>query len=90
MPWSNGARAREQREARLRHVEEQISTGALVIRQMTKSDRAAWARERAKRDALMTPAERARCEALLRERRRRSAFFRLDGAARGRPPTSPL
>jgi hypothetical protein len=76
MAWSSRERARELREAKLRHIEEQVSTGALFIRQMTHSERAFWAREQEKRDASRTPAERARCAALLAERRRRTAFFR--------------
>jgi hypothetical protein len=55
-------------------MEEQIATGALVIHYMTASERAAWKRERSERDALMTPTERARCAAILGERRRRADF----------------
>jgi hypothetical protein len=74
MPWANRERAREARAARLEHMEEQIATGALVVRHMTTSERAAWKRERNRRDALMTPTERARSAAILRERRRRADF----------------
>jgi hypothetical protein len=42
---------------------------------MTASERALCVFEREKRYASMTAAERARCEALLRERRRRAAFL---------------
>jgi hypothetical protein len=75
MPWSNRERAREQRDDRLRRLHDQVSTGALVIRQMTAFERELCAFEREKRYASMTGKERARCEALLRERRRRTAFF---------------
>jgi hypothetical protein len=73
MPWSS-ERAREARAAKLEHLDEQVATGALVIRHMTASERAAWERERKRREALMTPTERARNAAILRERRRRSDF----------------
>jgi hypothetical protein len=75
MPWGNREQARAQRDDRLRHLQDQVSSGALVIRQMTASEQALCAFEREKRYASMTGAERARCEALLRERRRRAAFF---------------
>ena len=75
MPWSNRERAREQRDDRLRHLQDQVATGALVIRQMTASEQALCVLEREKRYASMTAEERARCEALLRERRRRAAFL---------------
>jgi hypothetical protein len=75
MPWSNRERAREQRDDRLRHLRDQVSSGALVIRQMTASEQALCVFEREKRYASMTAEERARCEAFLRERRRRAAFL---------------
>jgi hypothetical protein len=75
MPWSNRERAREQRDERLRHLRDQVSAGALVIHQMTASEQALCTLEREKRYASMTAEERARCEALLRERRRRAAFL---------------
>lgn len=78
MPWSSRERARERRAERLQLIEEQIATGALVIRQMPDCDRAAWERERQARDAVMTPAERARRDAVLRDRRRRAAFSASD------------
>jgi hypothetical protein len=56
-------------------MQDQISTGALIIRHMTASERASCAREREQRNASMTPSQRARCGALLRERRRRAALF---------------
>jgi hypothetical protein len=76
MPWNRRERAREIRDARLRHMEEQVAIGALVIGQMTDSARHAWAHERQTRYAAMTPPERARCDAILKERRRRADFLR--------------
>lgn len=74
MPSTNREREREIREAKLRHIEQQVATGVLVIRQMTASEHAARVGEREKRHAAMTPSERARGEALLRRRGRRAAF----------------
>jgi hypothetical protein len=80
MSWGNREREQETRDAKLQDMERQVSTGALVIRHMTASERARYAREREKHDASMTPAQRARCEGLLRARRRRATFL-AEGAA---------
>ena len=51
---------------------EQIASGALVHREMTHTERAKWAKQRSALDAKLTPAERTRRDAILRERRRRT------------------
>src|SRR6266576_3518140 len=51
---------------------EQIASGALVLREMTHTERAKWAKQRSALEAKLTPAERTRRDAILRERRRRT------------------
>ncbi|TML67104.1 MAG: hypothetical protein E6G11_13430 [Actinobacteria bacterium] len=65
-------RAAEQRQAKLEHMREQIASGALVLREMTHTERAKWAKQRSALEAKLTPAERTRRDAILRERRRRT------------------
>ena len=65
-------REKETREAKLEHIREQVSSGVLVVRQMTKAERAKWARWRARLEADWTPAERVRRVAALKNRRRRT------------------
>jgi hypothetical protein len=65
-------REQEARQAKLEHVQEQISSGDLVIRKMTNAERAKWEKRRSQIDASATPAERARRTAALENRRRRS------------------
>jgi hypothetical protein len=65
-------REQEARQAKLDHVQEQISSGELVIRTMTKAERARWAKRRSVLDDSSTPGERARRKAALDSRRRRS------------------
>jgi len=65
-------RAREAREAKLEHIREQVSSGELVVRSMTDAERAKWA----ERQAGWTPEERARHDAAVEHRRRRSAPVR--------------
>lgn len=57
------------REDKLAKLQEQLASGELVIRQMTGAEQKQWA----DRDALLTPAQRARREAALEGRRRRDA-----------------
>jgi hypothetical protein len=54
---------------------EQVLSGALVIRQMTHAERATWAKQRATLEAYLTPTERARRKAVLRNRRMRAERF---------------
>jgi hypothetical protein len=58
--------------AKLEHIRDQVSSGDLVIRRMTKAQRVKWARQRATLEAKSTPEERERREGALRARRRRS------------------
>ena len=65
-------RAAEVRQAKLEHIREQVSSGALVIRQMTRTERAKWDKQRAILEANFTPAERTRRDSALRNRRQRA------------------
>jgi hypothetical protein len=65
-------RAGEARQAKLEHIREQVSSGALVIRQMTRAERARWDKQRATLEATLTQAERTRRDSLLRNRRQRA------------------
>ena len=72
-------RAAEERRAKLEHIREQVSSGALVIRQMTRAERMKWTRQRAVLEATFTQAECTRRDSLLRQRRQRAE--RLLGSA---------
>jgi hypothetical protein len=65
-------RDHEARQAKLEHVREQVSSGRLVIRQMTDAERAKWATRRGMLEASSTPAERERRAAAIESRRRRA------------------
>jgi hypothetical protein len=65
-------RAAEERQAKLEHIRKQVSSGALVIRQMTRAERAKWDRQHAILDANFTAAERTRRDSVLRNRRQRA------------------
>jgi hypothetical protein len=71
-------RAAEARQAKLEHIRMQVSTGALVIRQMTRAERAKWDKQRAILDANFTQAERTRRDSVLRNRRQRAERLRLE------------
>jgi hypothetical protein len=49
-------RAAEERQAKLEQIRKQVSSGALVIRQMTRAERAKWDKQRAILDANFTSA----------------------------------
>ncbi len=68
---TNREREHDAREAKLEHMRELVSSGVLVIRPMTRAERAKWAERRAKLDKDATPQERVRREAALRNLRRR-------------------
>ena len=51
MAKTSRKRGPEAREAKLEHIREQVSSGDLVIREMTKAERARWAELRAAREA---------------------------------------
>jgi hypothetical protein len=65
-------REAEAREAKLERIREQVASGALVIRQMTRTERARWDKQRASLEANFTQAERTRRDSLLRNRRQRA------------------
>jgi hypothetical protein len=65
-------RAAAERQAKLEHIREQVSSGALVIRQMTRAERVKWDKQRAILDANFTRAERTRRDTALRNRRQRT------------------
>ena len=65
-------RAAAERQAKLEHIREQVSSGALVIRQMTRAERVKWDKQRAILDANFTQAERTRRDSALRNRRQRA------------------
>lgn len=65
-------RAVEERQAKLERIREQVSSGALVIRQMTRAERVRWDKQRASLEATFTQAERTRRDSLLRNRRQRA------------------
>lgn len=65
-------REQEARQAKLDRVQEQIDSGELVVRKMTKAERAKWEKQKKLQDASSTPSERARRAAALENRRRRS------------------
>ena len=55
-------RAAEAYQARLEDIRAQVSSGALVIRQMTKAEQRKWAKQRVALEATWSPQERARQE----------------------------
>ena len=63
---------REGHQAKLDDIREQVSTGALVIRQMTDAERATWAQRRAMLETSLTSLERATRNRVLRNRRTRA------------------
>ena len=71
-------RAAEARQAKLEHIRMQVASGALVIRQMTRAERAKWNRQRAVLDANFTRAERTRRDSVLRNRRQRAERLRAE------------
>jgi hypothetical protein len=65
-------RAAEERQAKLEHIREQVNSGALVIRQMTRTERLRWKKQRTILEAGFTQAERMRRASVLRQRRQRA------------------
>jgi len=65
-------RDHEARQAKLEFVREQVASGQLVIREMTKAERVRWAKQRANSEARSTPAERARRAVAVENRRKRA------------------
>jgi hypothetical protein len=61
------------REAKLERIQDQVSTGDLVIRKMTDAERAKWAKRREETEISASPADRRRAAAAQRRRQRRAA-----------------
>jgi hypothetical protein len=64
------------REGQLEHIRDQVSSGELVVRQMTDSERADWDDHSAASDRQATPEERTRRDAArnkMRDRNKRNA-----------------
>lgn len=53
-------RKREEREEKLDRMRELVASGELVVRQMTRAERARWASRQREFEANSTPEERAR------------------------------
>jgi hypothetical protein len=64
-------RDEEARESLLEHMREQVLSGELVVRQMTKSERAYWDDHSSTADRRATPEERTRRDAARKKRRDR-------------------
>jgi hypothetical protein len=63
-------RDEDAREERLEHIRDQISSGDLVVRQMTASERRHWDERSAAFDRQATPEERTRRDAARKKRNR--------------------
>ena len=66
-------REQEARQVKLDHVLEQVASGQLVIREMSKAERTSWAKQHARSEARATPTELARRATAIENRRRREA-----------------
>jgi hypothetical protein len=75
----------EARQAKLEHVREQVASGQLVIRQMTRVERTKWATRHAMVEARSTPADRASRAAAIENRRKRAARFSQRSASTPAP-----
>jgi hypothetical protein len=65
-------RDEDARKGRLEHIRDQVSSGELVVRQMTDSERAQWDDHSAASDRQATPEERTRRDAARKKRRDRN------------------
>ena len=71
-------RDRERHDAKLEHVQEQVASGQLVIRQMTRTEQTRWAAHTRKLEAGSTPEQRTRRASGLENRRKRAARLALE------------
>ncbi len=71
-------RDRERHQAKLEHVQEQVASGRLVIRQMTRTEQARWDAHTKKGEAGSTPEQRTRRAAGLENRRKRAARLAVE------------
>ena len=65
-------REEDAREGRIEHIRDQVSSGELVVRQMTDSERAHWDDHSASFDRQATPEERTRRDAARKKRDNRN------------------
>ena len=70
---TNRERDHDARQAKLEQVREQVASGQLVIREMTRAERSKWAKRHAVVEARSTPADRASRAAAIENRRKRAA-----------------
>jgi hypothetical protein len=68
MAKTRNEREDDQRQERLEHMREQVSSGELVVRQMTPSERERWKKHSAAADDQATPEERSRRDAAWQKR----------------------
>lgn len=73
MGKTHSEREEDKRQERLRKMHEQISSGALVVRQMTATERRLWDERAASFDKHSDPGERDRREAARQRRRDKAA-----------------
>ena len=71
MAKTRNEREDDEREERLEHMREQISSGELVVRQMTKSERRQWQERSIAFDDQATLEERSRLDAARQQRHER-------------------
>jgi hypothetical protein len=69
MAKTRGEREEDAREGLLEHIRDQVSSGELVVRQMTDSEWARWDDHSAASDRQATPEERKRRDAARKKRR---------------------
>ena len=69
MAKTRGEREEDAREGLLEHIRDQVSSGELVVRQMTDSERSRWDDHSAASDRQATPEERKRRDAARKKRR---------------------
>ena len=69
MAKTRGEREEDAREGLLEHIRDQVSSGELVVRQMTDSEWARWDDHSAASDRQATPEERKRRDAARKKKR---------------------
>jgi hypothetical protein len=68
MAKTSQEREDDAREGKLQHIRDQVSSGELVVRQMTDSERAYWNEQSAASERRATPEERTRRDAARKKR----------------------
>ena len=69
MAKTRGEREEDAREGLLEHIRDQVSSGELVVRQMTDAERTRWDDHSAASDRQATPEERKRRDAARKKKR---------------------